>query len=130
MKLAAEVVDRFTKPMRAMRDSLIRLTEDTKKAHAAGTKDAKKHQEAFGDLGKTIGQVDERIKSSITPTMAAFGVTTLTVAGAVATLKNTVFGFGQTTRQLSFLSRETGFTVQRLRELDALSRRLNMSPIR
>ena len=87
MKLAAEVVDRFTKPMRAMRDALIRLAEDTKKTHAAGAKDATKHAEAFGDLGKTIAKVDERMRSSLTPTLAAFGVTTLTVAGAVATLE-------------------------------------------
>ena len=60
--------------------------------------------------------------------MAAFGVTTLSVAGAIATLKTTTLGFAETTRQLSFLSRETGLSIQRLRELDALSRRINIAP--
>ncbi|HUD85011.1 MAG TPA: hypothetical protein VMR17_01105, partial [Xanthobacteraceae bacterium] len=128
MRLAAEIVNKWSGPLRDMRKDLRSLTDSLKASHETGAAQAKKHNEAFGDLGKTVARVDEGIKSSLTPALAAFGITTLTVAGAIATLKSNVLGFGDNTRQLSFLSRETGLSVQRLREFDALGRRVNLAP--
>lgn len=126
LRLAAEVVDRYSGPLRQMTKALRKLSDDVKGTHAAGVTQAKRHEIAFLDLNKQLRQFEDRMKQGVVPTMAALGVTTLSVAGAVAALKGATTGFAETTRQLAFLSRETGLSMDRLRQLDALARRLNI----
>ncbi|MFZ3352249.1 MAG: hypothetical protein WA268_15425, partial [Xanthobacteraceae bacterium] len=128
MRLAAEVVDKYSPVLRQMQRSLRDLTDYTRKSNEQSKRGAKEHREEIGRLDKAFGKVEERVKGSVIPTIAALGVTTLSAGAAVATLKDTVLGFGETGRQLSMLSRETGFSVQRLRELEAVGRRLNIAP--
>jgi hypothetical protein len=128
MRLAAEIVNKWSGPLTDMRRDLRKLADDVKGTHAAGATYAKKHGEAIGGLRKEFQRLDEHVKSTSIQTMVAFGVGALSVAGAVAAVKDAVFGFADSTRQMKFLGRETGATIQQLREFEALSRRLGAAP--
>jgi hypothetical protein len=128
MRLSAEIVNRWTGPLNDMRRDLRKLADDVKGTHGAGVTHAKKHGEAVSGLRKEFQRLDEHVKSTSLETMAAFGVGALSVAGAVAAVKDAVFGFADSTRQMKFLSRETGATIQQLREFEALSRRIGAAP--
>jgi hypothetical protein len=129
MRLAAEIVlKKWSGPLTDMRRDLRKLSDDVKGTHTAGAAHAKKHSEAVSVLRKEFQRLDEHVKTTSLETMAAFGVGALSVAGAVAAVKDAVFGFADSTRQMKFLSRETGATVQQLREFEALSRRIGAAP--
>lgn len=128
LKLAAAVVDKYSQPLREMQKALRRVADEAKGAHGQGAAQANKHEAALTALSKEAGRFEERIRTGVTPALAAVGVTVLSVAGAIEALKATTMGFAQATRQLTFLGRETGLTIQRLRELDALGRRIGVSP--
>ena len=128
MRLAAEIVNKWSGPLTDMRRDLRKLSDDVKGTHAAGVTHAKKHGEAVRNLRREFQGLDEHIKTTSLQTMAAFGVTTLSVAGAVAAVKDAVFGFGDSTRQLTFLRRETGLAIDQLRQYEALARRVGAAP--
>jgi hypothetical protein len=128
LRLAAEVVDKYSGPIKQMQRALRDLTDYTRKSNQEGQRGTKTHREELGKLQETFRRLDQRVKASVTPTLAAFGVTALSVAGAVEALRSALFGFGDSARQLTYLSRETGFTINQLRALDALARRVNVSP--
>jgi hypothetical protein len=111
-----------------MRRDLRKLADDVKGTHASGAAHVKKHSEAVSGLRKEFQRLDEHVKTTSIQTMAAFGVGALSIAGAVSAVKDAVFGFAESTRQMKFLGSATGMTVQQLREFEALSKRLDMAP--
>jgi hypothetical protein len=128
MRLAAEIVNKWSGPLTDMRRDLRKLADDVKGTHAAGAAHAKKHGDAISGLRKEFQRLDEHVKSTGMQTMAAFGLSALSVAGAVAAIKDAVFGFGDSTRQLTFLRRETGLAIDQLRQYEALARRVGAAP--
>src|ERR1700688_303909 len=128
MRLAASIVDGWTGPLNNMRRDLRKLADDVKGTHTAGAAHAKKHGEAVSGLRKEFQRLDEHVKSTSLQTMAAFGVGAFGVAGAIAAVKDAVFGFGDSTRHLTFLRRETGLSIDQLRQYEALARRVGAAP--
>jgi hypothetical protein len=128
MRLAAEIVNKWSGPLNDMRRDLRKLSDDVKGTHAAGVTHAKKQGEAVSGLRREFQRLDEHVKTTSLQTMAAFGVTALSVAAAVAAVKDSVFGFGDSTRQLTFLRRETGLAIDQLRQYEALARRVGAAP--
>jgi len=128
MRLSAEIVNRWTGPLNDMRRDLRKLADDVKGTHAAGVTHAKKHGEAVSGLRKEFQRLDEHVKSTSVQTMAAFGVGALSVAGAVAAVKDAVFGFGDSTQKLIFLRRETGLAIDTLRQYQSLAERVGSTP--
>lgn len=128
LRLAAEVVDKWSGPLADMRRSFTRMEDQLKNAHKHGREEATKHRTAVLDLHKAFERIDGTLKTSFVPAIAAMGVTVLSVGGAFEALRSTLLGFGESTRALTFLSRETGVTIDQLRAFDALARRLGTSP--
>ena len=117
MRLSAEIVNRWSGPLNDMRRDLRKLADDVKGTHAAGVMHAKKHGEAISGVRREFQRLDEHVKSTSLQTMAAFGLSAIGVAGAVSAVKDAVFGFGDSTRQLTFLRRETGLAIDQLRAI-------------
>src|ERR1700722_2606924 len=128
MRLAAEIVNKWSGPLNDMRRDLRKLSDDVKGTHAAGAAHAKKHSEAVSGLRKEFQQLDEYVKSTSMQTMAAFGLSALSVAGAVSAVKDAVFAFVDSTRHLTFLRRETGMAIDQMRQYEALARRVGSTP--
>lgn len=128
MRLAAEIVNKWSGPLTDMRRDLRKLSDDVKGTHAAGVTHAKKHGEAISGVRREFQRLDEHVKSTSLQTMAAFGLSAIGVAGAVSAVKDAVFGFGDSTRQMTFLRRETGLAMDQLRQYEALARRVGAAP--
>jgi hypothetical protein len=128
MRLAAEIVNKWSGPLNDMRRDLRKLADDVKGTHAAGVTHAKKHGEAISGVRREFQRLDEHVKSTSLQTMAAFGLSALSVASAVSAVKDSVFGFGDSTRQMTFLRRETGLAIDQLRQYEELARRVGAAP--
>ena len=61
MRLAAEVVDKYSPVLRQMQRSLRDLTDYTKKSNEQSKRGAKEHREEIGRLDKAFGKVEERV---------------------------------------------------------------------
>jgi hypothetical protein len=83
LKLAAEIVDRFSGPLREMTKSVHSFQDMLKGAHAEGSKGAKEQAERQKALNETLKSTGESLTGILTPAMAALG---LSVGGAGASI--------------------------------------------
>ena len=128
MRLVAEVVDRFSGPMRDMQKSLRALSDSAKSTHQTNTAHVRDQAKAYAGLDQSVKQISDRTKSMLVPALAAAGVSILSVGAAVAAIVKATQSFGEATKKLSFMSRETGLTIAKLRELDELAKRVGTTP--
>jgi uncharacterized protein YukE len=128
LRLAAEVVDKFSGPLREMQKALRGIADQNKATNVTHTAQMRDQAKAYAGLDQSVKQIADRTKSMLTPALAAAGVSILSVGGAVAALVKATNSFGETTKKLAFMSRETGLSIAKLRELDALASRIGTSP--
>jgi hypothetical protein len=127
MRLAAEVTDRFSAPIRDMTRQLSALNKLAQQQQKEGTIGAKEHIKWFRELHQTTHKLSDEVKGVLTPAMAAFGVGSLSVAGAIAAITKSVADFGGAARNLSNLSHFSGLTVQDVRVYEELAAALGSS---
>jgi hypothetical protein len=127
LRLVAEVVNKWSGPLRKMQEDLRALGGETKKIHADGVAHAKLHGEAFERLKKATDGARDAITEGMKPAMGALGISALTVAGAIAAVTEAVKDFASATPKLVYLARETRMTVDHLRVLEALGERVGSS---
>jgi hypothetical protein len=104
------------------------VADQAKATNVTHTAQVRDQAKAYAGLDQSVKQIADRTKSTLTPALAAAGISILSVGGAVAALVKATNSFGETTKKLAFLSRETGFTIAKLREIDALASRVGTSP--
>jgi hypothetical protein len=127
LKLVAQVVDQFSVPIRDMQRQIGAMADQLRKTHKVGIGDADAHMKAFRKLREETHELGGQVKGVVTPAMAAFGVTTLSVAGAIAAITKSVGDFGTVARNLSNLSHFSGLTVQDVRVYEELAAALGSS---
>jgi hypothetical protein len=116
VKIVVEVVDKFSKPLDDMRKQL----------NSVGEKgpDAEKITKHFDGLRAAARNVGSALSVTLLPALRSLGLGFATIAtavfGAVAALK----GFAGNLDVLSRLSRETGLTIDHMREMEAVGRRV------
>jgi len=81
----------------------------------------------MGELRQTTHRLSDEVKGVLTPAMAAFGLGSLSVAGAIAAITKSVVDFGGAARNLSNLSHFSGLTVQDVRVYEELASALGSS---
>ena len=128
LRLAAEVTDGWSGPLKNMVKALRGVADQAKATNVTHTAQVRDQAKAYAGLDQSVKQIADRTKSMLTPALAAAGVSILSVGGAVAALVKATNSFGETTKKLAFMSRETGFSIAKLRELDALASRVGTSP--
>lgn len=119
MRIVAEIVDKFSKPLREMRQEMKETTSRRADPRMQGS---------FEGAGRAVRELRNSIRGGLTTALAEVGVTTLSVAGAVAALKSAILGFAQSTVALSNLNRETGVSLNYLRQLEAVGGRVGVMP--
>jgi hypothetical protein len=114
VKIVVEVVDKFTKPLEDMRKHLI----------AVGDKapDGEKLTKHFHNL-RTVSQSLGSGVNLLLPAVRSLGFGFAGIAAAVFGVVSALRGFAGNLDTLSRLSRETGLTIDRMRELEAVGRR-------
>ena len=128
LRLAAEVVNKYSGPIREMQKSLRALQASVKNAHSGGKKDADAHARSIRELKTAGDKLADGVKGALTPAMAGLGIGAFGAAAGIAAVTRAVQGMSSSTRNLTFISREVGLTVQQLREFDALAGRIGSSP--
>jgi hypothetical protein len=79
LKLAAEIVDKFSGPLRQMTKSVHGFQDMLKGAHTEGSKGAKEQAKQQQELNERITETGRKISGVLTPAMAAMG---LSIGGA------------------------------------------------
>jgi hypothetical protein len=118
MRLIAEVVDRYSGPLKEMQRVLKATANATKDMHIAGRKQAQEHAKAYHELKESIGKVKENVSGVLSPALVGLGITALSVESAVTGIISAVRDLGTSSRQLALISKETGFTISDLRVLE------------
>jgi hypothetical protein len=128
MRLVAEVVDRYSGPLREMQKSMRRLGDVVKGTHTEGTKQTKDHEKAYQELHKSMNTVRNTISSSFTPAMATLGITTLSVSGAIAGVVESVKKLGQSYYGLQDASKRAGLSTEWVRAMTVAFQDLGIAP--
>jgi len=121
LRLAAKISDEFSGPLRDMQRSLRSFAAQTAGLHKQGIAAAKDHGKAFHEMQRSVHELTDRVKGGLTPAMAAFGFTSLSVAGAIAAVTKSVVDFGANARNLSNLAKFSGFSADAVQGLEELS---------
>jgi hypothetical protein len=128
LRLVAQVVDKYSVPIAQMRASLGALSERTTSAHKSGKQAATAHSVAFAELRKQIKETADNTKNILSPALTTLGIGAISTGAAIAGITAAVKGFSDSSRGLAFANRETGLSVQHLRELQALAPRIGSAP--
>jgi len=69
LSLTAQVIDRYSAPIRDMTRSLRTMSEHGKAVHVEGARYAKQHRDSFEDLRKTARETGDQFKNVLNPTL-------------------------------------------------------------
>jgi hypothetical protein len=134
LRMAAEIVDKFSAPLREMRRQLQGFSEYGQKAHKEGAAGAKTHEEAILKLREAFRQTTDVAKGGFEPAIEKLGMTALTtgiglgtVAAAIGAVVTATVGFAGTASRLRNLSVASGLAVNDLRALLDLGPRIGTS---
>jgi hypothetical protein len=127
MVLAARVVDQFSPTLKSLQRSLRSLSAETNAFHKGGIAQSKSHSESLLALRREVTAVGDHVKAGLTPALAGLGISGLSAAAGIAAVTKSVVDFAGSARHLSFLSRQTGLTVNQLRVLEQLADRIGSS---
>ncbi len=119
MRLVAEVVDKYSGPMRDMQKSLRQLSDRTRGVHADGAKQTKAHAKAYEDLGGAI--------SKVVPALGIAGGAALSVSAAIAGVVASVKALGDTSLSLLHVGRQAGLSATQLRSYAEMGERVGIS---
>src|SRR4051812_34196543 len=96
LRMQAEVVDKFTAPLRALQNQLRGIQS------GPGIKGLKADFDAAATAARNVGTV---VGTVVTPAITAVGVAGVGLAGALAGVAASLRGFSTETAQLSLMSR-------------------------
>jgi hypothetical protein len=116
VKIVVEVVDKFTKPLEDMRKQLAGVGD---KGPDAGK--LTKHFDALRSAARNVGSA---LSVTLLPALRSLGLGFASIAAAVFGAVTALKGFAGNLDTLSRLSRETGLTIDNMRELEAVGRRV------
>lgn len=110
LRLVAEVVDRFSTPMRNLRSQLQGMSRE-------GAAHAETLGKGFQKLEGSLKGVAQTTTTVLNPALATVGVTSLTVGAAIAGVGASLRSFAGNTAVLAQASRDTGVAAQTLRDV-------------
>jgi hypothetical protein len=122
IKIVVEVVDKFSKPLRDLQNQLSDMGKGGDKIGRATTQ--------FEALRKSVSATAESIKGLLVPSLNAIGISVLGVGAAFGAMTLGLRNFAQGTKEMIFLSRETGITLDKLREFKAIGEAVGVAPER
>jgi hypothetical protein len=127
MRLIAEVVDKYSGPMKNMQKSLRSLSDYARGVNQQGKKQVNEHEQAYRGLGKSIDETQRALKTTFGPALSAVGITALSVGGAIGGVVAAIKGLGDTSLTLTHLSKQSKLTVEQLRTFEEMGPRLGVS---
>ncbi|HEY2210276.1 MAG TPA: hypothetical protein VGH62_01410 [Bradyrhizobium sp.] len=130
MRLVAEVVDKYSGPLKDMQRSLRELSDVARGAHVSGAKHTKEHEKAYGELGERIERVKKGFESSFGPALATVGITAFSVGEAIKGVVESVQRLGESYNVLNDASKRSGLQIDAIRAITVAWERLGIAPER
>jgi hypothetical protein len=119
-KIVVEVVDKFSRP-------LFNLKRELEGLSSKGGEGATKTAKSFDTLRQSVHSVSQTVTGTLMPSLRVLGIGFAGVAGTLATfvagLKSLAGGINELTR----LSTETKIGIDKMRELEAVGRRVGIT---
>jgi len=119
IKVVLEVVDKFSKPLRDLQNQLADMGKGGEKVGRATIQ--------FETLRKSVAGTAENIKGLLVPSLNAIGISVLGVGAAFGAMTAGLRNFAQSTKEMIFLSRETGISLEKLKEFQAVAEAAGVS---
>jgi len=118
LRLEAEVVDRFSGPLKKLRDGLrsIRAPEDLKRT-----------QDAMEGVKKGAEIAAGAVRTTLSVALTGLGITSITAGGALAGLFAAAKSFGASAAELKFFSQEVDVSARNIRRLENFGANFNIS---
>src|SRR5665213_3951960 len=127
MKLVAEVVDKFSGPLKDLVKRLKETGDASEKAHGLGSKAAREHSKHLRELHERIAGVRDVTTNLMTPAFAAVGLSIAGVAESIKSAIDSARRFGDVGFQFEMTGRRAGIAATHVRRLEEMALRLGMS---
>ena len=118
LRMQAEVVDRFSGPLRDLQSKLRGVQA------GPGVKSIK---DGFDSAEKSAVALGNSVRTVVNPALAGLGISGLGVAAGLAAFGASLRGFAGDTAKLAYLSREAGVSAERLRVLEIFGEKFEIS---
>jgi hypothetical protein len=103
LSLTAQVIDRYSAPIRDMTRSMRTMGEHGRAMHTEGARYAKAHKDSFEALRKTARETGDQFKNVLNPAMIGLGLSAISVGGSIAALTKGIKDLGEFGREMGFL---------------------------
>jgi hypothetical protein len=127
LRLSAEIVNKWSGPLKEMQRSLRSLSAETAASHKLGTVQAKSHTESLLALKREVTAVGDRVRGVFTPALVAMGVGSLSAATGIAKLVEAVRNVSTIGHNLSLLQRSTGLAARQIQLWEEIASRVGSS---
>lgn len=127
MRLVAEVVDKYSGPLKNMMEQLKKIGEGSKKVHSEGKKHVDDHHKSYHELREQMKKVKETTTDSLRPAFNALGISVLSVSAAIASVSESVKSFGEYGEKLEFAHRASGLLQGSVRGLAEANQKYGVS---
>jgi hypothetical protein len=121
LSLVAQIVNKFSAPLRDMSRDLTVFDEKGRKVSTEGAKLAKFHAQQYQELTRQTKEVARTVKELLVPTMNTLGIGSISAGAALAAVTKSVIAFGESAKSLAILRQETGLTISQLRQFHGIA---------
>jgi hypothetical protein len=127
MRLVAEVVDKYSGPLKDLNKALGTINAVGRRAHSEAAANTREHAKAYKELQEQVKKVKDTALDVLSPALTAVGLTSVSVAGAIGAVVAAVKNLGDAGQVLSFVNRQSGVTVGMIRALGDAGERFGVS---
>jgi hypothetical protein len=117
MRLIAEVVDRFSGPLKDLNKAMGTINSAGKRMNAEGAKQTREHAKAYHELHEKIGKAKEMVAGVLSPALAALGITGFAAGEAVSKLVENLKSAAENYHKLNDAARRLGGSVDDVNEI-------------
>ena len=114
LQLTAQVIDKFSAPIRDLQRSMRTMSEHGRAVHIEGARYAKAHKDSFEDLRKVARETSDHFRNVFNPVMTGLGISAISTGAAIAAMSKSIKEFGEFSKEMGFLSKETGLSINQL----------------
>jgi hypothetical protein len=126
MRLVAELLDKTSGPLKDIQKTMRETAAVAKKLHDAGVDGAKEHEKSQSKLHASIERTRRELTGSLTPAMAALGLSTFGVAEGIGKVIDKLKEMGDRYNVMNDIAKRAGMSVDQVRILSTMFVRLGV----
>jgi hypothetical protein len=130
MKLTAELVDKYSGPLKAMRQSLEEMSKTSKKANETSAKAFREHAHRVKELHERVSHLKDMIAGTLTPALASLGISGLAAGEALGELATKLREAGERYNAFNEAMKRSGTSAGYVDAVAASLERLGVAPDR